>query len=82
MTTTTSQNVSSMVSVLIPAPKINEVSTDASDVPVEIYEPSAQDKIQRVLYRLDHGEQLSRGQLKQDDNFCVLGLFADEYGIR
>ena len=53
--------------------QINETNTD--------YEPTVADRIQRVLYRLDHGEQLTHNALKSDDNFCVLGLFADESGI-
>ena len=40
-----------------------------------------QDKINRVLDRLDRGEQLTRGTLKFNDNFCILGLFADESGL-
>lgn len=45
------------------------------------YEPTVQDKIQRVLYRLDQGEELVAGSLRHGKNFCVLGLFADESGI-
>ena len=45
------------------------------------YEPTVQDKIQRVLYRLEHGEQLCRGYLHIKDKFCILGLFADESGL-
>ena len=46
------------------------------------YEPTVNDKILRILYRLDHGEELIHGRLKEDDGkFCVLGLFADESGI-
>ena len=45
------------------------------------YEPSAKDKILRVLYRLEHGEQLCHGILYNGNNFCVLGLFADESGL-
>ena len=45
------------------------------------YEPSVSDRIQRVLYRLDHGEYLTTGYLRRNDNFCVLGLFADESGL-
>ena len=56
---------------------------DAPDISTEevTYEPNVADKIQRVLYRLDHGEQLISGLLKYEDNFCVLGLFADESGL-
>lgn len=43
------------------------------------YEPTAQDRIQRVLYRLDSGEQLVKGRLRINDNFCVLGMFLDEF---
>ena len=45
------------------------------------YEPSVADKIQRILYRLDHGEELTGGRLYDGSNFCVLGLFADESGL-
>ena len=41
--------------------------------PVITYEPTVDDKIQRVLYRLESGEQLARAYLKDGDNFCVLG---------
>ena len=47
----------------------------------ETYEPTVADKIQRILYRLDHGEELSNGTLKDEFGFCVLGLFADESGL-
>ena len=50
-------------------------------VEVSTYEPTVQDKIQRVLYRLEHGERLISGQLKLNDNFCILGLFTDESGM-
>ena len=45
------------------------------------YEPSVADKIQRIIYRLEHGEELSIGSLYDGQNFCVLGLFADESGL-
>lgn len=45
------------------------------------YEPSVDDKIQRILYRLESGERLIHGSLKRGSNFCVLGLFADESGL-
>ena len=47
------------------------------------YEPSASDKIQKILYRLDQGEVLNQNHLKnyETGNFCVLGLFADESGL-
>ena len=45
------------------------------------YEPTVADKIQRILYRLDHGEKLVCGALRDGDNFCVLGMFADESGL-
>ena len=48
---------------------------------LESYEPTVQDKIQRILYRLEHGEKLISKRLKIGDNFCVLGLFADESGL-
>lgn len=44
-------------------------------------EPTADDKVQNILCRLEHGEKLIQGQLKQGDNFCILGLFADESGL-
>ena len=46
-----------------------------------VYEPTVQDKIQRVLYRLDSGEHLFQGRLRHGNSFCVMGLFADECGI-
>lgn len=44
------------------------------------YEPSVSDKIQRIIYRLEHGEQLHSNRLRNFDGtrHCVLGLFADE----
>lgn len=57
------------------------IVTDIPEVKQEEYVPSVADKIQRVLYRLDHGEELIRGCLSKKDKFCVLGLFADESGI-
>ena len=39
---------------------------------------TVQDKIESVLFRLDQGERLTQGVLRCNDNFCVLGLFADE----
>ena len=53
--------------------EINEARTE--------YEPSVDDKIQRILYRLEHGEVLISRNLRVKDNFCVLGLFADESGL-
>ena len=50
-------------------------------IKANFYTPSVQDRIKRILYRLDHGEQLISGALKHEDNFCVLGLFADESGL-
>lgn len=49
----------------------------------EQYEPTVSDKIQKILYRLDQGEELSRHYLKNYDTgkYCVLGLFADESGL-
>ena len=44
--------------------QINETNTD--------YEPTVADRIQRVLYRLDHGEQLTHNTLKSDDNFGIM----------
>ena len=35
-------------------------------------------KINRVLDRLDQGEELISGYMRVGDQFCVLGLFADE----
>ena len=61
-------------------PEIKEVP-EYINVESEVYEPSAAVRIQRVLYRLDSGEQLASGYLKHRDNFCVLGLFADESGM-
>ena len=45
------------------------------------YEPTVSDKINRILYRLDQGEELACGNLKEKNHFCVLGLFADESGL-
>ena len=47
----------------------------------DVYAPSVSDRIQRVLYRLDHGEQLGRKDLYDGTKFCVLGMFADESGM-
>ena len=41
----------------------------------------ADEKIQRILDRLDQGEELISGKLKLDGKFCVLGLFAEESGL-
>ena len=43
--------------------------------------PEIKDKIQRILDRLDQGENLAASYLKLGDKFCVLGLFADESGL-
>lgn len=45
------------------------------------YTPSVADRIQRVLYRLEHGEKLGSLDLYDGQNFCVLGIFADESGL-
>ena len=45
------------------------------------YELATKDPIQRILYRLDHEETLGGGRLRRLDQFCILGLFADESGI-
>lgn len=45
------------------------------------YEPTIADRINRVLYRLEHTENLGYGKLKYGDKFCILGLFADESGL-
>ena len=47
----------------------------------ESYEPTISDRIQRVLYRLDHGEELVFGTLNADDKFCLVGLFGAESGL-
>ena len=39
---------------------------------------TVQDKIDRILARLDQGEQLIGSQLRSGDQFCIMGLFADE----
>ena len=41
----------------------------------------AQNKISRVLERLDQGEELISGYMHLCDQFCILGLFADESGL-
>ena len=56
-------------------------STLVKPKPPTNYEPTVQDKVQRVLYRLDHGEELVHGNLRINNKFCVLGLFADESGL-
>ena len=48
---------------------------------IKTYEPSVSDRIQRVLYRLENGDKLTTGFFREDNNFCVLGIFADESGI-
>ena len=58
---------------------IPEVVTETEIVTT--YEPTVQDKIQRIIYRLEHGEKLVSGKLYDGKNFCVLGLFADESGV-
>ena len=63
-----------MVTVINPPAEITE-----EDPTALYYEPTVQDRIQRVLYRLDSGERLIDGTLNREGNFCVLGLFADEY---
>lgn len=45
------------------------------------YEPTVYDRVQRILYRLDSGEQLGKCGLRVGNNFCVMGLFADESGL-
>ena len=40
-----------------------------------------QEKIDRILARLDQGEELISKKLRIGDNFCILGLFADESGL-
>ena len=54
--------------------------TEIREAQVE-YEPTVQDKIQRVLYRLDQGEELIACSLKKGDQFCIMGLFLDVYGF-
>ena len=50
--------------------------------PPIIYEPTVDDKVQRIIYRLEHGEELVKGTLRnRHGNFCVLGLFAEESGL-
>ena len=39
---------------------------------------SAEGKIQNIITRLENGEELISDGLRLDDNFCILGLFADE----
>ena len=43
--------------------------------------PIVQDKIDNIIRRLESGERLIKGSLRRGDNFCVLGLFADESGL-
>ena len=47
----------------------------------ETYKPTVHDKIQRVIYRLESGEELIAGALSCDGKFCVLGMFLDEAGL-
>ena len=55
--------------------------SEAKDL--DLYEPSVQDKVLRIIYRLENGEQLITSYLHdpKEDKFCVLGLFADESGL-
>ena len=41
---------------------------------------ASQDIIDRILHRLDSGEELISCGLKHNGKFCVMGLFLDEYG--
>lgn len=40
-----------------------------------------QERIDRILARLDSGEELNGGRLRRLHQFCILGLFADESGL-
>ena len=61
-------------------PQILEKPVELSVVEKPVtYEPTVQDRIQRVLYRLESGEQLTKLRLRINNSFCALGLFLDEY---
>lgn len=60
---------------------VPEPVVDIPEVEPESYVPSVQDKILRVIYRLEHGETLAQNAMYDGQNFCVLGLFADESDI-
>ena len=49
--------------------------------PIVSLSPIVQDKIDNIIRRLESGERLIKGSLRRGDNFCVLGLFADESGL-
>ena len=38
-------------------------------------------KLQNVLNRLENGEKLISGELRRGDNFCIMGMLADESGL-
>ena len=39
---------------------------------------TAADRIQRVLDRLESGEELCQGYLREGNKFCIIGMFLDE----
>ena len=41
---------------------------------------TTQDTLDRILQRLDGGEELTSCALKDGDKFCIMGLFLDEFG--
>ena len=47
------------------------------DAPVPSSDPV--DSVRRILNYLDSGGVLGKNALRREDNFCILGLFADEY---
>lgn len=55
--------------------------TEIAESQTAEYEPTVSDKIQRVLYRLDHGELLAQGSLKVGAKYCIIGMFMDEHGV-
>ena len=46
-----------------------------------VREQQVSDKIQNILKRLDLGEELIGGRLRKGDQFCIMGLFAEESGL-
>ena len=52
--------------------------TESAQDGSSIYEPTAEDQFLRVLYRLEHGEKLIKGDWTDGKNFCVVGLLYEE----
>ena len=52
--------------------------TEIENLKTEI---TAAERVEKILTRLDSGELLIGGRLRENSNFCILGLFADESGL-